>query len=217
MIYGWDSENREMIARLDVGRLLPIRDVGMDDLSQKPLQVRHKRSRIPRTHNQFCVQVTLIHTAPMHIYIGTNWGFIFITDIKYLKPLTILQPFQDDIRSFWMFRSFPNDVNNLSSRRSSFASAAGSEVGRSEDQRETATPSPNPNSSKRKSDSVDITENENPATFSNSDDIGIDLNQLVIVLGKGFSSIINQNAVDDQRRKRIFGILWKINSNSSWN
>ena len=42
VIYGWDSENREMIARLDVGRLLPIRDASIDDLSQKPLQVNSK-------------------------------------------------------------------------------------------------------------------------------------------------------------------------------
>jgi hypothetical protein len=162
----------------------------------------------------------LIYTTPLHVYIGTSWGFIFITDVKYLKPLTILQPFQDDIRSFWMFRSYPNDAANLTSRRSSLA---GSEVDKGDEQRDMCTPSPstNPGSSRKKGESADAPDSDtSAAVLSNIDDIDDDLHHLVIVLGKGFSSIIQQNAninvVDDQRRKRVFGILWKINSNS-WN
>lgn len=39
VIYGWDCEKREMIARLDVGKLLPVKESIEEELNSKPLQV----------------------------------------------------------------------------------------------------------------------------------------------------------------------------------
>lgn len=49
----------------------------------------------------------------------------------------------------------------------------------------------------------------------------VDLSQHIVVLGKEFSSIIPQQQhlpvqMEDQKKKRIFAILWKINLDS-WN
>lgn len=39
VIYGWECEKREMIARLDVGKLLPVKESIEEELNSKPLQV----------------------------------------------------------------------------------------------------------------------------------------------------------------------------------
>jgi hypothetical protein len=40
VIYGWDCRKREMISRLDVGKLLPVKESIEEELNSKPLQVR---------------------------------------------------------------------------------------------------------------------------------------------------------------------------------
>jgi len=39
VIYGWDCPSRTMTARLDVGKLLPVRESIEEELNSKPLQV----------------------------------------------------------------------------------------------------------------------------------------------------------------------------------
>jgi len=49
VIYGWDCNKREMISRLDVGKLLPVKESMEEELNNKPLQVCITRVFITET------------------------------------------------------------------------------------------------------------------------------------------------------------------------
>ncbi|CAL8114388.1 unnamed protein product [Orchesella dallaii] len=200
VIYGWDCEKREMISRLDVGKLLPVKESIEEELNSKPLQV------------------TVLRSTLTEVFVGTNRGFVFCTDVKHLRPITSFRPFTEDVRSFWVFREQPglktsesnfslsnkcdtdSDTSALhSSTSSSSLSKASGEIDLREKTKDSS-----------KSD-LSADGRESSPTPSHSDNSY----QVIVALGKGNSNLIEKNignlTDEKKQRRRAFAMLWFAN------
>jgi len=129
------------------------------------------------------------------VYIGTNWGFIFLAEPRRLRPLTFFRSFEQDVRSFNLFPG----KENYGHRSASPSSVGG---GRGE--------SPTP--------SLTASEPESEGGVDKRHGL------VVVSLGKGFSNLIEKsmglededdaNAIFTKMRKKAFAQLWTLNEST---
>jgi hypothetical protein len=170
--------------------------------------------------------VTVLRAGLREVYVGTNWGFVFLADVKRLRPITFFRPFEQDVRSFWVFRDDVNNVNRTGSP---------STIGGSDQENDAAgvlatlhssTSSSNINSAqlqllagndaskeigKKESDESDESRGISP-TPSQSDTSKNNL-QIVLGIGKGFSNLIDKSvglSKESKQRRRAFAMLWHM-------
>lgn len=197
-----------MISRLDVGKLLPVKESIEEELNSKPLQV------------------TVLCSTLTEVYVGTNRGFVFVTDVKHLRPITSFRPFTEDVRSFWVFRNHISSRCQLPSSESILSLSSNKCDNSSDSDSTSAFHSSKPNISnktnKESSSNITQTGEKTKDTKKDGDMRGTsptpshnrDNNkcQVILALGKGNSSLIEKNTgnlTDEKKqRRRAFAMLW---------
>lgn len=87
-VYSWEGDKREMVARLDVGKLLPSRE--------------QQESLLTKT-----LHLTALHSSEEFVVVGTSTGFVFLLAVDGLHHLFVFHPFSKDVRSFCILTQVP--------------------------------------------------------------------------------------------------------------
>lgn len=171
--------------------------------------------------NLFSFQVTILRVSENEVYVGTNRGFVFLADIKRLRPITFFRPFEQDVRSFWVFKNskFSGSAGNLSEQNQKdndgiipiHSSPSSSNISNSNSKNSGSV------SDGMRGSVSDITDRGISPTPSSQEEKNVSM-QIVIGIGKGFSNLIEKNVgatipcPEQRQRRKAFAMLWHIPS-----
>ena len=177
----------------------------------------------------------MLKSTISEVYIGTNWGFVFVADTKYLRPIASFRPFTEDVRSFWVFRqiqTFSTMLNLATAAGNVSSSDADSDsgsvktsgsVGSQNVKGESQVPAEDNKDAAAKIDdsrggSPLPTGGSSSSGFKNPNSSPVTNSQLLIGIGKGFSNLIDKNVAfgksEVKQRRRAFALLWHVKG--SW-
>lgn len=160
----------------------------------------------------------MLKSSWSEVYVGTNRGFVFLADIKNLRPITSFRPFSQDVRSFWIFHDSSSGLDgsafNESDTESLHSNASKDEVVQKDKEKIVITATSSVSSSKdiEGCDESSSGRGVSPTPSSSDKDVS-NGKQLVVGIGKGFSNLIEKNIAlvsSVKKKPRAYALLWSI-------